>query len=60
MFLSLFSTNFCNKEEKTAIAPDIDDANFRSPHGRELTKILRHGVGIHHADFTLFPLAIHV
>jgi superfamily II RNA helicase len=45
----LLSTNFCTKEEKQAIARALDDADFRSPYGRELSKILRHGVGIHHA-----------
>jgi len=45
----LLSTNFCTKEEKLAIARALDDADFRSPYGRELSKILRHGVGIHHA-----------
>lgn len=46
---NLLSTNFCTKEEKTAIARALDDADFRSPYGRELAKIIRHGVGIHHA-----------
>ncbi|WAC19864.1 DUF3516 domain-containing protein [Luteolibacter sp. SL250] len=46
---NLLSTNFCTKEEKTAIARALDAADFRSPYGRELSKILRHGVGIHHA-----------
>ncbi len=45
----LLSTNFCTKEEKTAIARALYDADFRSPYGRELAKILRHGIGIHHA-----------
>ena len=45
----LLSTNFCTKEEKHAIARALDDADFRSPYGREFSKILRHGVGIHHA-----------
>ncbi len=45
----LLSTNFCTKEEKTAIARALDDADFRSPYGRELAKTLRHGIGIHHA-----------
>jgi superfamily II RNA helicase len=45
----LLSTNFCTKEEKTAIARALDDADFRSPYGRELAKIIRHGIGIHHA-----------
>jgi hypothetical protein len=45
----LLSTNVCTKEEKTAIARALDDADFRSPYGRELAKVLRHGIGIHHA-----------
>jgi superfamily II RNA helicase len=45
----LLSTNFCTKEEKQAIARALDSADFRSPYGRELSKILRHGIGIHHA-----------
>jgi superfamily II RNA helicase len=45
----LLSTNFCTKDEKTAIARALDSANFRSPYGRELSKIIRHGIGIHHA-----------
>jgi superfamily II RNA helicase len=45
----LLSTNFCTKEEKTAIARALDDADFCSPYGRELAKIIRHGIGIHHA-----------
>lgn len=46
---NLLSTNFCTKEEKAAIARALEDADFRSPYGRELSKIIRHGVGIHHA-----------
>jgi hypothetical protein len=46
---NLLSTNVCTKEEKTAIARALDDADFRSPYGRELAKTLRHGIGIHHA-----------
>jgi len=45
----LLSTNFCSKEEKAAIARALHDADFRSPYGRELAKVLRHGIGIHHA-----------
>jgi len=45
----LLSTNFCTKEEKSAIARALDSADFRSPYGRELSKIIRHGIGIHHA-----------
>lgn len=46
---SLLSTNFCSKEEKREIAVALQKANFRSPYGKEISKLLRHGIGIHHA-----------
>jgi len=46
---SLLSWNFCTKEEKHRIAEILHDANFRSPYGKEVSKLLRHGIGIHHA-----------
>jgi len=46
---NLLSTNVCTKEEKAAIARALEDADFRSPYGRELARTLRHGIGIHHA-----------
>jgi len=46
---SLLSSNFCTKEEKREIAIALQEANFRSPYGKEISKLLRHGVGIHHA-----------
>jgi superfamily II RNA helicase len=46
---NLLSSNFCTKEEKQAIAEVLQDANFRSPYGKEVSKLLRHGIGIHHA-----------
>ncbi len=55
VYLVHFTQNAC---ADTARA--FDDADFRSPYGRELSKILRHGVGINHADFPNFPLAVHV
>ena len=45
----LLSRNFCSKEEKEAIAEILVDADFRSPYGKEIKKLLRHGLGIHHA-----------
>ena len=27
----------------------LEDADFRSPYGKEMKKLLRHGLGIHHA-----------
>lgn len=46
---NLMSSNFCTREEKQSIAGVLEDANFRSPYGREISKLLRHGIGIHHA-----------
>ncbi len=46
---NLLSSNFCSKEEKQIIAEVLHDANFRSPYGKEISKLLRHGIGIHHA-----------
>lgn len=45
-FLSL---DFCTKDEKRAIQDAIGDFRFTSPYGKEIQKLLRHGVGIHHA-----------
>lgn len=46
---NLTSRNFCSKEEKAAIAEALIDADFGSPYGKEIQKLLRHGLGIHHA-----------
>lgn len=46
---SLLSSNFCTKEEKREISVALQEANFRSPYGKEISKLLRHGIGIHHA-----------
>ncbi|BCX49164.1 superfamily II RNA helicase [Haloferula helveola] len=45
----LMSRNFCSKEEKQRIAEVLEEADFRSPYGKEIKKLLRHGLGIHHA-----------
>ncbi len=45
----LLSTNYCTKEEKAAIAEALEGARFQSPYGKEVKKLLRHGLGIHHA-----------
>jgi len=46
---ALLSSNFCTKEEKREISVALQEANFRSPYGKEMSKLLRHGIGIHHA-----------
>ena len=45
----LLSQNFCSKAEKKEISEMLVDADFRSPYGREISRFLRHGIGIHHA-----------
>jgi superfamily II RNA helicase len=46
---SLLSLDFCSKEEKKTIAEALVGESFRSPNGKEMLKLLRHGIGIHHA-----------
>ena len=46
---NLLSFNVCSREEKRRIAELLEGADFRSPYGREVSKLLRHGIGIHHA-----------
>ncbi len=46
---NLMSRNFCSKEEKAEIAQVLEGADFKSPYGKEVKKLLRHGLGIHHA-----------
>ncbi len=43
------SINLCSREEKTAIAVEIDTFKFNSPYGPDLKRWLRHGIGLHHA-----------
>lgn len=46
---SLLSIDFCTKEEKKRNAAAITGESFRSPYGKEVQKLVRHGIGIHHA-----------
>lgn len=46
---SFLSINFCTKDEKAKISEEISDVRFTSPYGKEIKKLLKHGVGIHHA-----------
>src|SRR5690349_16667066 len=46
---NLLSVDFCSKEEKRAIAEFIGPLSFSSPYGKELQRLLKHGIGIHHA-----------
>ncbi len=46
---SVTSINVCSKEEKRAIASELDAVRFDTPYGKELQRFLRVGVGVHHA-----------
>ena len=46
---ALMSVNVCTKDEKAAIAELIGDFRFTSGFGKTLTRLVRHGIGVHHA-----------
>lgn len=46
---SFTSINVCTREEKAAIAQELEGFKFSSPYGPEIKKWLRHGIGVHHA-----------
>jgi superfamily II RNA helicase len=46
---NLLSVNFCSKEEKEQIREALFGARFDTPYGKEFQKLLRHGLGLHHA-----------
>ncbi|MCM2321678.1 MAG: DUF3516 domain-containing protein [Oligoflexia bacterium] len=46
---NLLSTDFCTKDEKRAITEALYGSRFSSPYGHDVQKLLKHGVGIHHA-----------
>src|SRR5690606_35161562 len=46
---ALMSVNVCSKAEKAAIAEVIGDFRFASGFGKTLSRLVRHGIGVHHA-----------
>jgi superfamily II RNA helicase len=46
---ALMSVNVCTKEEKAAIADMIGGFRFSSAFGLTLSRLVRHGIGVHHA-----------
>ncbi len=46
---AMLSVNLCTRSEKDAIAEALGDFRFTAGFGRTLTRLVRHGVGIHHA-----------
>jgi len=45
----LMSLNFSTKEDKQALKEELKGFRFDSPFGRELSRFLPHGIGVHHA-----------
>ena len=45
----LHEPEFCTKEEKAALAELVGDFKFTSPYGQDIRKLLKHGIGLHHA-----------
>ena len=46
---ALMSVNVCTREEKAAIAELIGAFRFSSAFGATLSRLVRHGIGVHHA-----------
>jgi hypothetical protein len=46
---ALMSINVCTREEKDAIAELIGSFRFTAGFGRTLSRLVRHGIGVHHA-----------
>ncbi len=46
---ALMSINVCTREEKDAIAELIGNFRFTAGFGKTLSRLVRHGIGVHHA-----------
>jgi len=46
---ALMSINVCDRAEKDAIAAAIGNFRFTAGFGRTLSRLVRHGIGVHHA-----------
>ncbi|MFI9510307.1 DEAD/DEAH box helicase [Nocardia sp. NPDC052566] len=46
---ALTSVNFSSRAEKDAIATALGDFRFASGFGKTLSRLIRHGIGVHHA-----------
>jgi superfamily II RNA helicase len=46
---ALTSVNVCTRAEKDAIAAEIGNFRFAAGFGRTLSRLVRHGIGVHHA-----------
>ncbi len=45
----LTSLNICDKQERRAIARELEDVRFETPFGKEFQRYVRAGIGVHHA-----------
>lgn len=46
---ALTSVNFCSRSEKDAIADALGGFRFTTGFGKTLSRLVRHGIGVHHA-----------
>ncbi|MGW5152070.1 DEAD/DEAH box helicase [Rhodococcus koreensis] len=46
---ALTSVNFCSREEKDSIADALGGFRFTTGFGKTLSRLVRHGIGVHHA-----------
>ncbi len=46
---NMTSINVCSKEDKQTINKVLNTARLDTPYGKELARLLRNGVGVHHA-----------
>ncbi len=46
---NLMSVNFSTREEKDLIRVALYDVKFQSPYGKDVQRLLKHGIGLHHA-----------
>ncbi len=46
---AMMSLDVCSKEEKAALARELETFRFNSPYGKDVKRWLRHGIGVHHA-----------
>jgi superfamily II RNA helicase len=46
---NLTSLDYCTKDEKKTIAEALRGESFRSPLGKDIQRLLKHGIGLHHA-----------
>lgn len=46
---SFVSLSLLTKAEKKTLSEAVQDGDFATPYGKEMKRLLRHGVGVHHA-----------